>query len=112
MTYPDLNFIKTMGNHFLNLCQSSLNPLSMPTLERTAAAKTNVILLDNLFLSVNDMIHFCWFEVETLLTNSTKWDGVGFNVDADKRIGGIKKTAQGKKLVESKRKSKLVLLSS
>ncbi|KAI8646572.1 hypothetical protein BD408DRAFT_479807 [Parasitella parasitica] len=105
MTYPDLNFIETMGNHFLNLCQSPLNPLLMPTLERTTAAKTAVILLDNLFLSVNDKIHFCWFEVETLLTRSTKWDGVGFHVNADKRIGyclvefsgGIKKNCSGKK---------------
>ncbi|RCI04286.1 hypothetical protein CU098_012927, partial [Rhizopus stolonifer] len=51
INYPALNFIETMGNHFLNLCQSPLNPLLMPTLERTAVTKTTVILLDNLFLS-------------------------------------------------------------
>lgn len=43
--------------------------------------------------------------METLLTNSTKWDGVGFHINADKRIGyclvefsgGIKKNCSEKK---------------
>ncbi|KAI7903515.1 uncharacterized protein BX663DRAFT_542456 [Cokeromyces recurvatus] len=87
LIHADLNYIETMGNHFLNLCKSPLNPLLVPTLERTAATKMTVILLDNLFLSVNDKIHFCWFEVETLLTKNTKWDGAGFLANSDKRIG-------------------------
>ncbi|KAL0143082.1 hypothetical protein V8B55DRAFT_1474129 [Mucor lusitanicus] len=71
-THADLNFVETMGNHFPS------NPLLQPTLERTAAIHTTIALLNNLFLSANDKINFSWIEIETLLTQSTKWDGVGF----------------------------------
>ncbi|KAI8051399.1 uncharacterized protein B0P05DRAFT_480108 [Gilbertella persicaria] len=80
-THSDLNFVETMGNHFPS------NPLLQPTLERTAAIHTTIALLNNLFLSANDKINFSWIEIETLLTQSTKWDGVGFRAGSDQKIG-------------------------
>ncbi|KAL9542087.1 hypothetical protein MBANPS3_008787 [Mucor bainieri] len=105
VTHADLNFVETMGNHFLNLNQSPGNPLLQPTLERTAAIHTTIALLNNLFLSVNDKISFSWIEIETILTKSTKWDGVGFKTGSDKKIGyclvefsgGIKRNCKSNK---------------
>ncbi|KAG2211178.1 hypothetical protein INT47_006297, partial [Mucor saturninus] len=95
----DLNFVETMGNHFPS------NPLLQPTLERTAAIHTTIALLNKLFLSVNDKINFDWIEIETLSTQSTKWNGVGFRAGSDQKIGfclvefsgGIKKNCTLKK---------------
>ncbi|KAG2235418.1 hypothetical protein INT48_005768 [Thamnidium elegans] len=87
IVHADVNFIEAVGLYCLNLIQSPRNPLLFSSLERTAATQTTIMLLHNLFLSVNDLIGFNWIEVETLLTNKTKWDGVGFCPTSEKKIG-------------------------
>ncbi|KAI8075668.1 hypothetical protein BDF21DRAFT_343337, partial [Thamnidium elegans] len=81
IVHADVNFIEAVGLY----CPR--NPLLFSSLERTAATQTTIMLLHNLFLSVNDLIGFNWIEVETLLTNKTKWDGVGFCPTSEKKIG-------------------------
>ncbi|KAI7858664.1 hypothetical protein BDC45DRAFT_425541, partial [Circinella umbellata] len=61
------------------------NPLQHACMERTAPSLTTVLILNNLFLSNNDIIDLGWFEREIQTTSTTKWDGVAFAVK-DKRI--------------------------
>lgn len=57
-------------------------------------------------MNLNTNTFYSRFEVETLLTNTTKWDGVGFRINDDKQIGycmvkfsgGIKKNCLEKKV--------------
>ncbi|KAI8876948.1 hypothetical protein K501DRAFT_131534, partial [Backusella circina FSU 941] len=76
----DINFIETLANHYLNLIDSPLNPLLGTQLERTAAVTTTIIILNNLFIDVNDVMGFKWYEVRTHMTENQKWDGVGFSI--------------------------------
>ncbi|GAA5799824.1 hypothetical protein HPULCUR_005243 [Helicostylum pulchrum] len=69
----------------LNLIDSPLSPLLGTRLERTAAVNTTIIILNNLFIDVNDVIGFKWYEVHTHMTEKQKWDGVGFSVN-DKKL--------------------------
>ncbi|KAI9361295.1 hypothetical protein BD770DRAFT_317702 [Pilaira anomala] len=87
--HADLTFIENVVIHFIDLALSPRNPLLFKSLERTAAIHTSIFLLNSLFLSYNDKLSFSWIEVETLLTNKTKWDGVGFCPTADKKIGMV-----------------------
>ncbi|KAI9270952.1 hypothetical protein EDC94DRAFT_297583 [Helicostylum pulchrum] len=85
MEMCDINFIETFTNHYLNLIDSPLSPLLGTRLERTAAVNTTIIILNNLFIDVNDVIGFKWYEVHTHMTEKQKWDGVGFSVN-DKKL--------------------------
>ncbi|KAG0164919.1 hypothetical protein DFQ28_009507 [Apophysomyces sp. BC1034] len=78
IVYADLNFTEIILTHFLNLITSRRNPLTRRTLERTAATFTTVAIVNNLFLSSNDVIDLTWFEKEIQVTGCTKWDGVAF----------------------------------
>ncbi|RCH84139.1 hypothetical protein CU098_006417 [Rhizopus stolonifer] len=85
MEMYDINFIETLSNHYLNLMDSPLSPLLGTQLERTAAVNTTIIILNILFIDVNDVIGFKWYEVRTHMTENQKWDGVGFSVK-DKKL--------------------------
>lgn len=76
---------------------SPSSPLLGTQLERTTAVNTTIIILSNLFIDVNDVIGFKWYEVRTHMTENRKWDGVGFSVNNKKLTpvltefsGGIK----------------------
>ncbi|KAI9366656.1 hypothetical protein BD770DRAFT_423468 [Pilaira anomala] len=84
MELYDVNFIETISLHYLNLMDSSLNPLLGQQLERTAAVNTTIIILNNLFIDVNDQIGFKWYEVHTSMTLNQKWDRVGFSMKDSK----------------------------
>ncbi|KAG2198194.1 hypothetical protein INT47_000395, partial [Mucor saturninus] len=78
MEMYDISSIETISKHFLNLMDSPLNPLLGPQLERTAAVNTTIVIMAYLFIDVNDVIGFKWYEVRTHITDNQKWDGVGF----------------------------------
>lgn len=73
----------------LDLIESPNNPLNSKSLERTAAVHTSIIIIDRLFLSVNDIIELGWLEREYYATHKTKWDGVLLKVDDHKISPGF-----------------------
>ncbi|CAO3701300.1 unnamed protein product [Rhizopus stolonifer] len=92
-----INFIESVMIYYLNILGSPCNPLSLHQLERTAAVHTTVFLVNTLFLDVNDIIGFKWFEVTAYMTSNTKWDGIGFSRKNEKMVtllvelsGGLK----------------------
>ncbi|GAA5802330.1 hypothetical protein HPULCUR_007794 [Helicostylum pulchrum] len=66
----DVNFIETIVLHFVNLALSPRNSLLVEAPERTAAVQTTGIV------AIHEILVF-WIEIETLVTEKTKWD-VGF----------------------------------
>ncbi|KAI9260075.1 hypothetical protein EDC94DRAFT_585503 [Helicostylum pulchrum] len=54
MEMHEANFIETLSMHYL------LNPLLGKQLERTAAVNTTIIILNDLFLDVHDVIGLIW----------------------------------------------------
>lgn len=50
---------------------------------------TSIIIINRLFLSVNDIIELGWLEREYYATHKTKWDGVLFKVDDHKISPGF-----------------------
>ncbi|ORX47988.1 hypothetical protein DM01DRAFT_1292399 [Hesseltinella vesiculosa] len=79
IVHADLHFTEVIMTHFPR------NPLLQRSLERTAATFTTVSIINNLFLSNNDVIDLSWFEKEVQTTGSTKWDGVVFAIK-NKRV--------------------------
>ncbi|KAG2230563.1 hypothetical protein INT48_009903, partial [Thamnidium elegans] len=73
----------------LDCIQSPRNPLLFKNLERIAAIKSIIFLVDKLFLAVNDVIFFKWLEVESIMTSTTKWDGIGFVVNEDMNLARV-----------------------
>lgn len=65
--------------------ESPNNPLNSKALERTAAACTRILIINQLFLADNDVIELGWLEREYYASSKTKWDGSLFKVD-DRRI--------------------------
>ncbi|KAG0748503.1 hypothetical protein G6F57_008276 [Rhizopus arrhizus] len=92
-----INFIESAMIYYLNLLESPSNPLSRQQLERTAAVHTTIFLVNNLFMDINDIVGFKWFEVTSYMTSNTKWDGIGFSRKNEKVVtllvelsGGLK----------------------
>ncbi|KAG1142859.1 hypothetical protein G6F37_012565 [Rhizopus arrhizus] len=102
--HADLSFVEVVVTHFLNLITSPRNPLQYVCMERTTASLTTVFILNNLFLSNNDIVNLGWFEREIQTTGATKWDGMAFAIK-DKKItpvlvefsGGVKFNTTDKK---------------
>ncbi|KAG1470671.1 hypothetical protein G6F56_002547 [Rhizopus delemar] len=102
--HVDLSFVEVVATHFLNLIVSPRNPLQYVCMERTTASLTTAFILNNQFLSNNDIVDFGWFEREIQTTSTTKWDGVAFAIK-DKKItpvlvefsGGVKFSTTDKK---------------
>lgn len=38
---------------------------------------------------MNDVIYFKWFEVESNMTGTTKWDGIGFVIDESMNLASV-----------------------
>ncbi|KAG1152240.1 hypothetical protein G6F37_001049 [Rhizopus arrhizus] len=70
----DAGFIENTVKHFLNLMESPNNPLNNKTLERTAAAYTRILIINQLLLADNDVIELGWLEREYYASSKTKWD--------------------------------------
>lgn len=56
------------------------NPLNQRALERTTATYFIIYIVNQLFLSNNDVIELGWLECEFYATETTKWDGFLFKV--------------------------------
>ncbi|KAG1040285.1 hypothetical protein G6F43_012313 [Rhizopus delemar] len=85
-------------NAQINFIESSPgNPLLLPQLERTAAVHTTIFLVNTLFLDINDIIGFKWFEVTAYMTSDTKWDGIGFSRKNNKVVTLIVELSGGLK---------------
>lgn len=77
-----------LGSNISNLFISSLdllcspnNPLNQNILERIAATYFIIYIVNQLFMSDNDLVQLDWLEREFFATDKTKWDGVLIKVD-------------------------------
>ncbi|CAO3644771.1 unnamed protein product [Cunninghamella blakesleeana] len=86
--HSDAGFIEVTTRHFLDLIDSPRNPLLYSQKERTASIYTITYILNQLFLSNNDIIQIGWIENEYCITGKRKWDGVAFLV-SDKTISTL-----------------------
>lgn len=75
-----------LGSNISNLFISSLdllcspnNPLNQNILERIAATYFIIYIINQLFMSDNDLVQLDWLEHEFFATDKTKWDGVLIN---------------------------------
>lgn len=60
---------------------SPRNPLNQRVLERTAATFFIIFIVNQLFISNNDIIELDWLEREFFATDRAKWDGVLIKVE-------------------------------
>lgn len=60
---------------------SPRNPLNQRVLERTAATFFIIFIVNQLFISNNDVIELDWLEREFFATDKAKWDGVLIKVE-------------------------------
>ncbi|RCH81410.1 hypothetical protein CU097_003658 [Rhizopus azygosporus] len=74
--HSDAAFIEVATRHFLDLMSSPRNPLNQRVLERTAATFFIIFIVNQLFISNNDIIELDWLEREFFATDRAKWDGV------------------------------------
>lgn len=65
----------------LDLMSSPRNPLNQRVLERTAATFFIIFIVNQLFISNNDIIELDWLEREFFATDRAKWDGVLIKVE-------------------------------
>lgn len=75
-----------LGSNISNLFISSLdllcspnNPLNQNILERIAATYFIICIINQLFMSDNDLVQLDWLEHEFFATDKTKWDDVLIN---------------------------------
>ncbi|KAI8880091.1 hypothetical protein K501DRAFT_255655 [Backusella circina FSU 941] len=81
VVHSDAAFIEVATRHFLDLMSSPRNPLNQRVLERTAATFFIIFIVNQLFISNNDIIELDWLEREFFATDRTKWDGVLIKVE-------------------------------
>lgn len=71
------------------MIESPKNPLNSTILERSAAVQTSIVVTNQLFLAVNDIVELGWLEREYFGTNKTKWDEVLFKTGDHKISPGF-----------------------
>ncbi|KAG1315797.1 hypothetical protein G6F64_000369 [Rhizopus arrhizus] len=81
IVHSDAAFIEVTARQFLDLMSSPRNPLNQRVLERTAATYFIIFIVNQLFISNNDVIELDWLEREFFATDRTKWDGVLIKAD-------------------------------
>ncbi|KAI8082203.1 hypothetical protein BDF21DRAFT_338690, partial [Thamnidium elegans] len=79
--HSDAAFIEVATCHFLDLMSSPRNPLNQRALERIAATLFIIFIVNQLFISNNDIIELDWLEREFFATDRAKWDGVLIKVE-------------------------------
>ncbi|KAI7894362.1 uncharacterized protein EV154DRAFT_415120, partial [Mucor mucedo] len=80
VAHHDAGFIEVTARYFLDLMKSPQNPINKTMLERTSAAYLIIYLINQLFLSNNDVIELSWLEREFSLTGRRTFDGILFKV--------------------------------
>ncbi|CEJ03364.1 hypothetical protein RMCBS344292_17350 [Rhizopus microsporus] len=75
----DAAFIEATTRYFLDLLCSPNNPLNQNILERIAATYFIICIINQLFMSDNDLVQLDWLEHEFFATDKTKWDDVLIN---------------------------------
>ncbi|KAL0088350.1 hypothetical protein F4703DRAFT_1915457 [Phycomyces blakesleeanus] len=80
IAHSDFGFIEVTTRYFLDIMSSPQNPFNNVMLERTAASYLIIYIVNQLFLSNNDVIELGWLEREFYLTDRTKFDGILFKV--------------------------------
>lgn len=65
------------------------NPLNINILERTAATCFIIFIIDQLFMSDNDVIELGWLEREFFAPKKSKWDGVLVKVGDKSYLAGL-----------------------
>ncbi|CAO3633513.1 unnamed protein product [Mucor fragilis] len=80
--HPDAAFIEVTTRHFLDLMSSPRNPLNERVLERSAATFFIIFIINQLFISNNDVIQLDWVEREFFATEKAKWDGALIKADS------------------------------
>lgn len=66
----------------LDLMSSPRNPLNERVLERSAATFFIIFIINQLFISNNDVIQLDWVEREFFATEKAKWDGALIKADS------------------------------
>ncbi|KAI9004819.1 hypothetical protein CLU79DRAFT_806486 [Phycomyces nitens] len=85
----DVGLIENLVRHFLDLIESPRNPLNSRILERSAAVQTSIVITNQLFLAVNDIVELGWIEREYFGTSRAKWDGILFKTGDHKVSPGF-----------------------
>lgn len=65
----------------LDLMSSPRNHLNQRVLKRTAATSFIIFIVNQLFISNNDVVELDWLEREFLATDRAKWDGMLIKVE-------------------------------
>lgn len=78
--HHDAQFLDRMVTRFLHQIASPNYPLSTTILERTATAHTTLYIINQLFLSSNDIVELAWLEYEFATIEKSKWDSVLFKI--------------------------------
>lgn len=63
-------------HYSFDLIDSPNNPLKQVTGERTASIHTTIYVINQLFISNNDLVALDWIENEYCKTGRSKWDGI------------------------------------
>ncbi|KAG1181275.1 hypothetical protein G6F36_010002 [Rhizopus arrhizus] len=103
LLHADISYMERTYGYRLDLIESPRNPLLFRNSERTSAVYFMTYMLNQLFLSHNDILEFGWIENECCTTGKTKWDGILFLV-GDQNVtttlvefsGGLKQTSNTK----------------
>ncbi|KAG1165208.1 hypothetical protein G6F36_013442 [Rhizopus arrhizus] len=103
LLHADISYMEVTIRYLLDLIESPRNPLLFRNSERTSAIYLITYMLNQLFLSHNDILEFGWIENECCTTGKTKWDGILFLV-GDQNVtttlvefsGGLKQTSNTK----------------
>ncbi|KAI8645556.1 hypothetical protein BD408DRAFT_338648, partial [Parasitella parasitica] len=80
VTNHDIGFMEVTVRYFLDLMSSPNSPLNTIMLERTAATYLNIYIVNQLFITNNDVIELGWLEREFCSTDRTKFDGIIFKI--------------------------------
>lgn len=75
-------------HYSLDLIDSPNNPLKQVTGERTASIYTIIYVINQLFISNNDLVALDWIENEYCKTGRSKWDGIILKVN-DKKTSPV-----------------------
>ncbi|KAI8877148.1 hypothetical protein K501DRAFT_278751 [Backusella circina FSU 941] len=87
-----------MGWVCIGLIDSPRNPLLQSTKERTTSISTIIHIIDEMFLTNNDIITLDWIENEYCQTGRSKWDGILLKVDNKKVSMGLVEFSGGVKI--------------
>jgi hypothetical protein len=80
--------------------------------ERTAATYFIIFIVNQLFISNNDVIELDWLEREFFATDRTKWDGVLIKADNRSCSAGLIEFSGGGTIIKPQIQKTIVILPS